>query len=129
MALVGVDTGEAGNPPRICHGPAQIAYLRARAPSKPGTPRDDYYLYDVIFDGEVIVAGSRAPECDAARVFVARGIAGSLVILDAETGKHRMTVNIAKAAKLTVEENRRQPPRFVKWKPYTATASTDGVAQ
>jgi hypothetical protein len=58
-------------------------------PSKPGTPRDDYYLYDVTFDGEVIVARSRGPECDAARVLLARGVTGSIVILDAVTSKKR----------------------------------------
>ena len=87
-------------------------------PSKPGTPRDDYYLYDVTFDGEVIVARSRGPECDAARVLLARGVTGSIVILDANTGKHRTTVNIEAAANLTVSESRRQSPRFAKWKPY-----------
>jgi hypothetical protein len=81
--------------------------LQAKAPSKPGAPRDDYYVYDVTFDGETIVAGSRGPECDAARVLLARGVTGSLVILDANTGKLRTTVNIEAAAKLTVAESRR----------------------
>jgi hypothetical protein len=96
--------------------------LQARAPSKPGTPRDDYYLYDVTFDGETIVAGSRVPECDAARALLDRGVIGSLAIVDADTGKHRTTLNIEAAAKLTVWEGRRQLARFAKWKPYAADA-------
>jgi len=91
-------------------------------PSKPGTPRDDYYLYHVVFDGEVIVTASRVPECDAARVLLDRGLTGSLAIVDAVTGKKRITVNIEAAAKLTVAESRRHSPRFVKWKPYATGA-------
>ena len=107
-ASLGEDTGDAPNPAGIRYGTAHVAYLQPRVPSKPGTPRDDYYLYDVTFDGEVIVTRSRVPECDAARVLLDRGVTGSLAILDADTGKHRTTVNIEAAAKLTVSESRRQ---------------------
>jgi hypothetical protein len=119
---LGEDTGNSPNPARIRYGEAHVAYLQARGPSQPGVPRDDYYVYDVTFDGETIVAGSRGPECDAARVLLARGVTGSLVILDANTGKHRTTVSIEAAANLTVSESRRQPPRFAKWKPYATDA-------
>jgi hypothetical protein len=121
-ASLGEDTGNSPNPARIRYGEAHVAYLQARAPSKPGTPRDDYYLYDVTFDGEVIVTSSRVPECDAARVLLARGVTGSLAIVGADTGKHRTTLNIEAAAKLTVAESRRHSPRFVKWKPYATGA-------
>ena len=116
-ASLGEDTGDAFNPAGICYGRAHVAYLQPRVPSKPGTPRDDYYLYDVVFDGEAIVTSSRVPECDAARALLDRGFTGSLAIIDAVTGKHRTTLNIEAAAKLTVSESRRQPPRFAKWKP------------
>jgi hypothetical protein len=117
-ASLGEDTGDAPNPAGFGYGTAHVAYLKASVPSNPGTPRDDYYLYDVTFDGETIVAGSRVPECGAARVLLARGVIGSLAIIDADTGKHRTTLNIEAAAKLTVWEGRRQLARFAKWKPY-----------
>jgi hypothetical protein len=121
-ASLGEDTGDAFNPAGIRYGTAHVAYLQPRVPSKPGTPRDDYYLYDVTFDGEVIVTSSRVPECDAARVLLARGVTGSLAIVDADTGEHRTTLNIEPAAKLTVWESRGQAPRFAKWKPYATGA-------
>jgi hypothetical protein len=72
-------------------------------------------LYDVTFDGEVIVSNSRVPECDASRALLAKGITGKLHMLDGRTGKPRTIIDIEKAAKLTVLENRRNSPRFVKW--------------
>jgi hypothetical protein len=119
-APLGEDIGDAFNPAGIRYGCAHAAYLQPRVPSKPGTPRDDYYLYDVTFDGEVIVTSSRVPECDAARVLLDRGFTGSLAIIDAVTSKKRITVNIEAAAKRTVAESRRRSPRFAKWKPYAA---------
>jgi hypothetical protein len=74
-------------------------------------------LYDVEFNGEIVVRDSKDAECDLARALQARGIAGYVTLLDANTGKHRSTVNIAKAAKLTVQENRSEGQRFVKWRP------------
>jgi hypothetical protein len=121
-ASLGEDTGDAFNPAGIGYGTAHVAYLKARVPSNRGTPRDDYYLYDVTFDGETIVAGSRVPECDAARVLLARGVIGSLAIVDAHTGNHRTTLNIEPAAKLTVCEGRMQVARLAKWKPYASDA-------
>jgi hypothetical protein len=84
----------------------------ARGP-RAGSARDDYYLYDVTFEGETIVVGSRSPECDAARVLLDRGFTGPLAILDANTGKHRTTVNIEAAAKVTVIESRNQSLRLL----------------
>jgi hypothetical protein len=37
--------------------------------------------YSVELDGELIVVGSRNPECDAARALLARGIAGRLTMV------------------------------------------------
>jgi hypothetical protein len=60
--------------------------------------------YSVTFDGETVVKGSRDPETDLARALVARGITGMVMVLDADTGEHRTTVNIEKAAKLRTVE-------------------------
>jgi len=79
-------------------------------------------LYSVEYDGEIVVVGSRNPECDLARVLLAKGIPGKVTMLDAITGKLRTVVDIERAARLTVEENRRFGPRFVKWKPYPEMA-------
>ena len=78
--------------------------------------------YSVAFDGDLIVEGSRDPEHDLARALLARGLTGKVTMLDANTGKPRTVIDIERAAKLTVEENRRFGPRFAKWKPYPEMA-------
>jgi hypothetical protein len=92
-----------------------IAYLKDNPPPK-GQSRENWYLYDVIFDGEVIVSDSRDAECEAARVLLGRGITGTLHMHDAETFKPRTIINIEKAAKITVKEDRHKMC-FVKWRP------------
>jgi hypothetical protein len=94
------------------------AYLTAIKPSKDGSQRADWYLYDVTFRGEVVVTGSRVPECDLARALQAKGFTGYVTLLDADTSTPRMTIKIDQAAKLTVEDGARGL-RFVKWKPFT----------
>lgn len=74
-------------------------------------------LYHVRFRDELIIQRSRNPECDLARALLARGIKGHVRIVDALTGRHRSTVNIEKAAQLTVREDKRRGPCFEKWKP------------
>lgn len=93
-------------------------YLTAHPPSRPGSGRDDYYLYDLAIDGEVVIPGSRTPEFDACRVLLARGLIGKLEIFDAVTRKLRLTVDIEAGAKLAVLENRNHGPRLTKWKPF-----------
>jgi hypothetical protein len=77
--------------------------------------------YSVEFDGHVVVAGSLNPECDLARALLAKGVTGKLTMVDANSGKPRTIIDIEKLAKLTVEENRRHGPRFVKWRPMPKT--------
>ena len=67
--------------------------------------------YCVEFDGELIVVGSRDPECDVARALLARGITGKLTMVDANTDRPRTVIDIERAAKLTV-----QGGYFVKFK-------------
>ncbi len=78
--------------------------------------------YSVSFEGEIIVKGSRVAEMDAARLLLSRGITGKIIFLDADTGKERFTCDIEKTAKLTIEENNRNGPRLVKWRPMPETA-------
>lgn len=69
--------------------------------------------YDVRFNGELLVRRSRDPECDLARALLAKGITGTVTILDGVTGKPRSAVIIEKAARLTVKEG---PLRFAAYK-------------
>jgi hypothetical protein len=71
--------------------------------------------YDVVFDGEIVVKGSGDPETDLARALLVKGFTGPVMVLDADTGKHRTTVNIEKAAKLRTEEGP-YGPRFVRFR-------------
>jgi len=45
--------------------------------------------YSVLFEGKLLVERSRDPECDAARVLLARGYTGTLHMLDGKTGEPR----------------------------------------
>lgn len=74
-------------------------------------------LYNVLHNGELIVERSRDPEFDACRALLAKGITGRLLMCDGKTGMPRMYLDIEKAAKLTVREDRSTSPRLVKWRP------------
>jgi hypothetical protein len=76
------------------------------------------HLYNVTFDGELIVEHSRDPETDLARALKARGLTGMVDMLDGATGRLRAIINIEKAARLKVEEGP-NGPRFVKYRPQT----------
>ena len=64
----------------------------------------DGYRYSVLFDGKLLVEGSRDPECDAARALHARGLTGKLTLLNGKTGIPRTTIDIEKAAHQRVAE-------------------------
>ena len=76
-------------------------------------------MYDVEFDGEMIVAGARDPDTDLARALLARGFTGKVKLLDAVTGKPRTIIDINKAARVVAEESRYRSPRFCKFRPGT----------
>jgi hypothetical protein len=78
--------------------------------------------YSVVFDGKLLVERSRDPECDAARALLAQGIIDKLTLCDGKTGIPRTIIDIEKAAKLTVREDRGTGPRFVKWRPMPESA-------
>jgi hypothetical protein len=67
--------------------------------------------WSVEFDGEMVVQNSRDPEPDLARALLARGLTGRVTLLDGETGKPRVIIDIESAAKVrTVETG--TCPRF-----------------
>jgi hypothetical protein len=111
-------TAQGANGRQCRHGNTLWALLWARKPPRSGSQRDDWYVYDVKYEGELIVTGSADAECDAARVPLARGIEGALSMIDGVTGKPRTIIDIEKAAKLTVREGNRQSPMFAKWRPF-----------
>ena len=71
----------------------------------------------VSIDGQRIVEDSRDPECDVARALLARGYTGKVKLVDANTGVHRSTVSIEKAAKLRTYDDSRGLG-FERWKPF-----------
>jgi len=77
------------------------------------------YCCDVLHDGEVIVRRTRDPEYDAARVLHARGLRGRFRTIDFRTGKPRMILDIAKAAKLCTIERNDAGPIVVPYRPMT----------
>jgi hypothetical protein len=111
------DTPEPASSRPCRHGRGLHATLTANKPARSGSQRDDLYLYDVELEGETLVSNSRVPECNAARVLLARGITGALTLCDGKTGRPRTIIDIEKAAKLTVLENERSGPRFIRWRP------------
>jgi hypothetical protein len=83
-------------------------------------------LWDVEFDGQIIVVGSRDPEFDLARALLALGCTGKVTILDGKTGRPRTIItDIEKAAGLRTEEGP-YGPRFVKWRQTSVKRSYTG---
>ena len=101
-----------------CHTPllpSTARLIAKRTPPRPG--RRDATLYHVEFDGELVVEDSREPGLDLARVLKARGIGGVVVLRDGQTGAARISIDIGKAALLTVREDQQCGPIFTRWKP------------
>ena len=84
-----------------------------------------YYAYDVEFDGDLIVQGSRDPEHDLARVLLAQGLTGKVTMLDGITGKPRTIINIENAAKCSVGSNL----DTYRWKPSESGNSSPPAAE
>lgn len=83
-------------------------------------------LWEVEFDREMVVIGSRDPEFDLARALLARGVTGKVTILDGKTGRPRTIItDIEKAAGLCTEEGP-YGPRFVKWRQTSVDRSYTG---
>ena len=79
--------------------------LTAELHSKPKPNDRHWYAYDVLFDGDLIVTDSRDPEHDLARALLARGLTGTVTLIDGKTGKPRTHINIEKAAPWCVGSN------------------------
>jgi hypothetical protein len=76
--------------------------------------------------GRVLVASSRDPEFDAARVLLAEGVTGRLEIWRASATCAAMYLDIEKAAGLMVEESATvSPPRIRGWKARNAENASE----
>jgi hypothetical protein len=87
------------------------------------------YRYSVIFRGKLLIERSRDAACDAARALLARGITGTLTMLDGKTGRRRYFIDIEDAARRTTEEGP-HGPRFVKYDgPVVDRSHTAGTSE
>jgi hypothetical protein len=92
-----------------------------------GNPRHSIRgaLYDVTYQGEVIVIASTEPCYASARILKARGLSGRLEMWDTVLPYCRFRADLDKAAGLTVREGD-EPPRLVKFKSFAPRNSPEG---
>ena len=81
-------------------------------------------LYDVVYEGRVIVTDSTEPCLAACRALKAMGITGRLEMWDTVLPYVRLTAKIGIAAKKTIREGD-EPPRLVKYVPFTPRRALD----
>ena len=79
--------------------------LTAELHTKKKPSHRHWHAYDVLFDGDLIVSDSHDPEHDLARALLARGLTGTVTLIDGKTGKPRTTIDIEKAAPWCVGSN------------------------
>jgi hypothetical protein len=82
-----------------------------------------YYTYSMEFAGELIVEGSNNPEHDACRAMLAKGLTGTLLILDCATGRERSRIDIERGSLWLVSEDQRGF-RFRRWTAYVREGSS-----
>ena len=82
-------------------------------------------LYNVTYQGEVIVTDSTEPCLEACRSLKVRGITGRLEMWDTALPYVRLTADIGTAAKTTIREGD-EPPRLVKYVPFAPRLARDG---
>src|SRR5262249_22538947 len=91
----------------------------------------NWYAYDVLLNGETIVFDSRDPEHDLARALLARGVKGTVSVIDGATGKPRSSVYIQKAAKHGIGSNLDlygwKPPQIGKDSPHAGEIFARGI--
>lgn len=82
-------------------------------------------LYDVTYQGEVIVIGSLQPCLDSARILKAKGLTGRLEMWDTVLPYCRFHTEIDRAAGLTIEEGD-SLPRLRKYRVHPGGDAQDG---
>ena len=79
-------------------------------------------MYSVWHEGEQIVAMTRQPLLDGARVLQAMGLTGDIQLWDQTRPFPRMRSTVEAASGLTVQENDKVSARFVKYRPFVMRA-------
>ena len=82
-------------------------------------------LYDVTYEGRVIVTDSTEPCLDGARALKALGYSGKLELWDDITPYVRLTADINTTAKKTIREGD-ELPRLVEYVPFAPRSAPDG---
>lgn len=85
------------------------------------------HLYRVHHAGAVLIPSSRNPEFDACRELLLKGFSGQLECFHVGAECPALRLDIAKGARLTVEDSDRVGPRFARWRPRSEEA-TDAVS-
>jgi len=83
--------------------------------------------FGVGIDGKLairLVARSRTPALDVARIYADRGVEGCLEVWHVGAEAPCMFLDITTAAKLSVIDSERQGPRFAPWKAFAPSAGT-----
>jgi hypothetical protein len=83
--------------------------------------------YRTTYAGSVLVESSCNPEFDACRALMARGITGKLQVWRSCATFPAMTLDIERAARLTVSETDKDGLRVVSWRPFSAELAPDVV--
>ncbi len=82
-------------------------------------------LFDVSYNGNIIVTATIEPCLDGARALKAMGVTGRLELWDNVLPYCRLNAEIDKAANLTVREGDR-PPSFAKFQSFSRRLTKDG---
>jgi len=69
------------------------------------------------------VESTRNPEFDACRILQARGITGTLQVWRVGKARPDMTLDIARASRLTIRETDAEGPRLVRWETFSPEAA------
>jgi len=75
------------------------------------------HRYRVTYNGQTLIEACREPGLDACRALLALGITGRLEMWRPGKAWHDLQLDIEAGAKLTVLENEKEGPRFVRWRP------------
>jgi hypothetical protein len=82
-------------------------------------------IYRVTHLSQILLEATRCPEFDAARALLIMGITGTMEVWRPGGTCPSMTLDIAKAAKLTVEESATTSVSLTHWVPFSMGAGSD----
>jgi hypothetical protein len=83
--------------------------------------------YQVAYLGSLLIESALNPEFDACRALLAQGITGKLAVWRRGSEFPAMTLDIERAAGLTVSDTDAGGLRIVSWRPFSAEDAPDAV--